>query len=86
MALHITEVRRIVKEVLMEYLVLEFEAKDMPAGTSWRHNKGWAAKNKNGVLNYWTTPDSKEKADEFSKDKTRQKDKPDTKSGVTNAA
>lgn len=87
MALHINEIRKAVRTALTEWLIVEFEGRDMPAGTSWKHNKGWAAKNKNGVINYWTTPDSKDKADEFAKDSTKKKkDYLSNTSGASNAS
>lgn len=71
MNVNINEIRTAIREAVLEWMILEFESKEMPNGTTWKHNKGWASKNKNGVLNYWTTPDSKDKAEQFSKDSTR---------------
>jgi len=70
----ISELRSIIREELINTLV-EFETKDMPAGTAWKvANKGWAAKNANGVTNYWYGKDetkNKEAANKWAKDTTR---------------
>lgn len=74
----ISELRNIIREELINTLV-EFETKDMPDGTSWKvANKGWAAKNANGVTNYWYGKDetkNKESANKWAKDTSR---KPET--------
>lgn len=70
----ISELRNIIREELINTLV-EFETKDMPSGTAWKvAGKGWAAKNSNGVTNYWYGKDeakNKEAANKFAKDTTR---------------
>lgn len=55
---------------MLDDLEEEFKTKDMPNGTSWRvsSGKGWAAKNRNGDVNYWYGPDdtkNKESADKW---------------------
>lgn len=79
----LTELRELIREELVRTL-LEFETKDMPNGSSWKvANKGWAAKNANGVTNYWYGKDevkNKEAAAAFAKDTSRQP--PKLKTGV----
>jgi hypothetical protein len=73
MKIKMNELRQIIREEL-KHTLLEFDAKDMPPGTSWKvAGKGWAAKNKNGVTNYWYGKDmnkNKENADKFRNDTT----------------
>lgn len=70
----LSTIRQLIREHLEEAL-LEFEAKHMPNGTAWKvSGKGWAAKNKNGVTNYWYGPDdtkNKEFAEKFRNDTTK---------------
>jgi hypothetical protein len=74
MKIKVDKLRMIVREEL-ERSLFEFDAKDMPAGTSWKvAGKGWAAKNKNGVTNYWYGKDmdkNKENAEKFRNDTTK---------------
>jgi hypothetical protein len=74
MKMKLTELRQIIYEELKRRL-FEFDVKDMPAGTAWKvAGKGWAAKNKNGVTNYWYGKDmnkNKENAEKFRNDTTR---------------
>lgn len=69
----LSELRGLIREELVSALI-EFQTKDMPDGTSWRvAGKGWAAKNPNGVTNYWYGDDevkNKENAVKWSKDAT----------------
>lgn len=71
----LSELRPLIHEEIIRVL-LEFETKDMPNGTSWKvAGKGWAAKNTNGVTNYWYGKDevkNKEAASAFAKDSTKQ--------------
>jgi hypothetical protein len=49
-----SHVRKLIKEYIILELLSEFDSKDMAKGTSWKvGSKGWAAKNQNGVTNYW---------------------------------
>jgi len=70
----LSELRSLVREELTKAIV-EFETKEMPAGASWRvAGTGWAAKNANGVANYWYGKDSnknKENADKWAKDSSK---------------
>jgi hypothetical protein len=53
----LNELRLMVRNEL-ELFLEEFAAKEMPNGSAWKtKNKGWAAKNNNGVVNYWYGPD-----------------------------
>lgn len=78
----LSELRQIIREELTRTIV-EFETRDMPNGTSWKvAGRGWAAKNSNGVTNYWYGKDgvkNKEAAAAFAKDTTK---KPKPKTGV----
>lgn len=77
MKMKLSEIRKLVREQLVISL-LEFQTKDMPSGTSWKvANRGWAAKNMNGVVNYWYGDDetkNKKSATDFSHDSTKQKE------------
>ena len=79
--INLTELRNLIREELVRTL-LEFETKDMPDGSSWKvANKGWAAKNTNGVTNYWYGKDevkNKEAAAAFAKDSSKKPPTPST--------
>jgi hypothetical protein len=74
--INLTELRQIIRDVIIERLQLEFVTKDMPNGSAWKvANKGWAAKNTNGVTNYWYGKDevkNKEAASAWSKDSSKE--------------
>lgn len=53
MKMKLSEIRQLINAQIKSSL-LEFKSSDMPAGTAWKVGaSGWAAKNKNGVTNYW---------------------------------
>jgi hypothetical protein len=74
--INLTELRQIIREEL-EQRILEFVTKEMPNGSAWKLPKGsaWAAKNTNGVTNYWYGKDqvkNKEAAAAWAKDSAKQ--------------
>lgn len=81
------ELQRFVRETVVKSLIERIQGKDMPSGSSWHvAGKGWAGKNRNGVIDYFYGPDvnkNKMRADAFSKDVTKKPEpKPTTSSGI----
>jgi hypothetical protein len=77
MKITLSEVRQMVREELYQ-MIDEIVSKEVPNGTSWKlaGKKGWGAKNKNGVTNYYYGEDenaNKQKADAFRNDSERKK-------------
>jgi hypothetical protein len=68
--MNLVELKKVIRELLIETLVEKINSKQMPNGSSWTVNGGWAAKNKYGVTNYWYGKDeqkNKENANEFAR-------------------
>ena len=78
MNIPLNSLRKLIRESIVRAILEDFEAKEMTEGSSWRVGKSnaWAAKNKNGVVNYWYGDDdekNKKKANEFKNDSTKTK-------------
>lgn len=71
------ELKQIIREEIINAL-LEADDEGHPSGTAWKMaGSGWAAKNENGVSNYWYGKDetkNREAAQRFAKDRTRRKE------------
>lgn len=71
----LSELRGLIREELIKTIVAELDTKDMANGSSWKTTgTGWAAKNANGVTNYWYGKDAeknKKSAESWSKDTSK---------------
>jgi hypothetical protein len=75
MKIRLSEVRQMINAQIKSSILESFKPSDMPSGTSWQViGEGWAAKNRNGVTNYWygaDTTKNQQAADRFRNNSTK---------------